>query len=919
MPKQKRMAPDRPSADLPALAPYRSKRDFTVTREPQGANGAGSHSSAALPFVIQKHAASQLHYDFRLGWKGVLKSWAVTKGPSYFPGDKRLAVQVEDHPWDYKDFEGTIPKGQYGGGTVMVWDQGTWEPHGDVDRGLEEGHLKFELHGTKLKGNWALIRMNDHAGRDTNGRAGKDRKSNWLLIKEHDKYERSQKSPSITEEAGLSVVTKRSLEQIAAQDGPVWDSTSGRHDADGRKMASNSAASELKPKQKRNTPMKPPVSVAHAPRERFPGFIAPQLAQPAREAPEGADWLHELKMDGYRIQIHIQCDQKARPKARSCEVKLLTRKNLDWSRRMPAIAAAAAQLPVEDAIIDGETVALDDKGIANFADLQTAFQEGKNNELTYVGFDLLHLDGRNLRGLPFLERKKLLAELLRGQDKDSAIRFSEHLEAHGPKVFAEACRLGAEGIVSKLASASYTSGRAGTWLKVKCFQEQELVIGGFTPRSNDIRGIGALLLGYYDDGKLRYAGRTGTGLSQQTQRDLRKRLDQLSRKNAAFADVPREALRHVRWVDPVLVAQITFSNWTRDNLVRQAAFKGLREDKPAEEVVREIAVTPAAASKPSVVRGKKTTGKENISHGKRSPEPANRSAVVITHPDKVLDETSGMTKQDLADYYAAISSHILTYIADRPLSIVRCPEGSSKACFFQKHVGSGMPESVKIIPVPNRKSGESENYLAVDSVEGLVGLAQMGVLEIHSWGSKEESLNTPDQIVIDLDPDASIDWKTLAGSAQELRKYLRKLGLESFLKCTGGKGLHVVVPIRPEHEWPVVKEFAHAIVRRLEEGNPELYVTTMSKAVRKNHIYLDYLRNDREATAIAPFSPRARAGIPVAIPLEWKELNAAEMPVFRVSDFTKWKARLKRDPWAAMSTLRQRVSRDALRITGVRI
>jgi bifunctional non-homologous end joining protein LigD len=384
------------------------------------------------------------------------------------------------------------------------------------------------------------------------------------------------------------------------------------------------------------------------------------------------------------------------------------------------------------------------------------------------------------------------------------------------------------------------------------------------------------------------------------------------RKKAAFADPPKEALRGVRWVDPVLVAQITFSNWTRDNLVRQAAFKGLREDKPAKEVVREIAVAPTAAPPVPVARRN-----ENTSRSKRGLDGAHMTALAITHPEKVLDETTGMTKQDLAAYYTAVAPHMLRYVADRPLSIVRCPEGSSKPCFFQKHVGSGVPESVKTIPVSNRKDGGKENYLTVDSAEGLVGLAQMGVLEIHSWGSRSDSLDTPDRIVIDLDPDVSINWKTLAGSAQELRKYLQNIGLESFLKRTGGKGLHVVVPIRAEYEWPVIKQFSHAIVRRMEEGKPEIYVTKMTKAVRRDHIFLDYLRNDREATAIAPFSPRARAGAPVALPLDWTELKADAMPVFRVVDFPRWKKRLERDRWAAMHTLRQRLSPGMLRAMGV--
>jgi bifunctional non-homologous end joining protein LigD len=581
---------------------------------------------------------------------------------------------------------------------------------------------------------------------------------------------------------------------------------------------------------------------------------------------------------------------------------------------MPEIAAAAEKLQVADAILDGEVVALNQKGIASFADLQAAFQDEKDRDLTYFAFDLLHLNGRNLRGLSLLDRKTILAKLFENLGENSVLRLSEHLQARGTEMFTEACRLGAEGIVSKLASASYSSGRGTTWLKVKCIQEQELVIGGFTPQSKGQSGIGALLLGYYEMDKLQYAGRSGTGFSQQAQRLLRERLDPLVRKRPAFSDPPRGILRDVRWVEPKLVAQIAFSNWTRDGLVRQAAFKGLREDKPAEEVIREVAIASTAVSSNQVAKHEGKTSRD-----KRSLDGGLMASPAITHPEKVLDETTGMTKHELAAYYMAVSDDMLHYITNRPLSIVRCPGGSSKPCFFQKHVGSGVPQSVRTVPIPNRKGGASENYLTVDSAEGLVGLAQMGVLEIHSWGSHNDSLDKPDMIVIDLDPDTSIEWKTLAESAQQLRKRLQDIGLESLLKCTGGKGLHIVVPIRAEHEWSAVKQFSHAVVRQMEEERPDLYVTKMTKAIRKNRIFLDYLRNDREATSIAPFSPRARLGAPVALPLDWAELKSDAMPIFRVADFAKWKKRLQRDRWAALWTSNQRLSTDVLRAAGVSV
>jgi bifunctional non-homologous end joining protein LigD len=471
-------------------------------------------------------------------------------------------------------------------------------------------------------------------------------------------------------------------------------------------------------------------------------------------------------------------------------------------------------------------------------------------------------------------------------------------------------------VISKSASAKYASGRQGNWLKLKCIQEQELVIGGFTPPSKGGKGIGALLLGYYDAGKLRYAGRSGTGFTQQTHRMLRTKLDKLLTRKPPFAEVPRDAQRDAQWVKPELVAQIAFSTWTRDNLVRQASFKGLREDKPAKEVEREVAIPPLRARQGSSPDGKDSKSRskisrgEKINRGERSPVPA----LAITHPDKVLDAESGMTKQQLAEYYLAVKDHLLPHIAGRPLSIVRCPSGSSKPCFFQKHVGSGLPDGISGVPIKSRKSGETDQYLTLDSAEGLVGLAQMGVLEIHTWGSQNRAIEKPDRIVFDLDPDESIPWSTLAETAASLRKRLREIALESFLKSTGGKGLHVVIPITPDHEWPEIKAFAHRIALQMESERPDLYVTKMTKAVRKNRIYLDYLRNDREATSIAPFSPRARVGAPVAMPLHWKELRAETRPVFQVTGFAQWRARLRRDPWAEISDIRQSLSKNALEI-----
>jgi bifunctional non-homologous end joining protein LigD len=885
------------------LARYRAMRDFGVTAEPRGKTS--TKARQALPFVIQKHRATQLHYDFRLGWNGVLKSWAVAKGPSYNPTDKRLAVQVEDHPIEYGGFEGTISKGQYGGGTVMVWDQGTWEPHGDADQGLRDGHLKFTLHGEKLQGDWVLVRMK--------GRAASATKPNWLLIKERDTFARTEQKPAVVDALPDSVVTGRSLEQIAADGDHVWNSKESSHQ---KVETKETAPRRLNQKQTAAPIHSDDRALRNLPRESFPGFIAPQLAMATRQPPEADAWLHELKLDGYRIQIHVRATKSRSKLVRS--VTLLTRNGLDWTHRMPEIARAATELPVKAALLDGEVVVLEPSGQTSFAALQAAFQEGKRESLIYFAFDLLHLDGHNLRNLPLTRRKALLSEILKDAGSESIIRTSKSFDVSGKEMFGKACEIHAEGIVSKLASSTYHSGRSGSWLKIKCGREQEFVIGGFTPPAKGGHGIGALLLGYYEDGKLIYAGRSGTGFTQKMRQTLRDRLDKLIEKHPPFTSVPVEARRNARWVKPKLVAQIAFATWTTDHLVRQAAFKGLREDKAAEEVVREETVQPADATH---APARKVAAKVN-----RKPRSAPQSAAAsaglegfhLTHPDKLLDEASGLTKQDLANYYLGVAERLLPHIAGRPLSIVRCPEGSSKPCFFQKHVGSGLPDGVDTVPVRDRETGATERYIAVSSAEGLVGLAQMGVLEIHPWGSRNDSLEKPDRIIFDLDPDLSIPWKVLAESARGIRALLQKLGLKSFVKLTGGKGLHVVVPIRAEHSWPTVKAFAHGVATRMEEADTELFVTKMTKAARAGKIYLDYLRNDRGSTAVAPYSPRARTGVPVSVPLAWKELDGHKAPAFAAADFVQWKARLRHDPWKEMSGLNQALAEAALEAVGAK-
>jgi bifunctional non-homologous end joining protein LigD len=891
------------------LARYRSMRDFGITKEPSGASSSKKATATGLPFCVQKHAASHLHYDFRLGWNGVLKSWAVAKGPSYFVGDKRLAVQVEDHPMEYGGFEGIIPAGQYGGGTVMLWDQGTWEPqpgHTDVDAGLRDGSLKFILHGTKLKGKWALIRMG--------GKAAKERKPNWLLIKEHDEYERKQDDPPVTEEEPNSALTRRTMEEIAASEDHVWNSKdTAKGDAWYRQESKAAPPAQAKIRGL-------DARLKKLPEERQPGFVAPQLALQAMTPPSGAGWLHELKLDGYRMQ--------ARKDGRG--VQMLTRSGLDWTARVRSVANAVARLAVDKVTLDGEVVVLAENGTTNFADLQASLQEGAQNLLTYFCFDLLHVDGRNVRDLPLKERKELLGDLLQGADED-VLRVSEHLETNGARMFHEACKMHAEGIVSKKAVARYTPGRGADWLKLKCLHEQEFVIGGYTLPTNEIWGVGALLLGYYSDGKLIYAGRTGTGFTQKTHTMLRDKLEALKQKSAPFATaLPADAKRGALWVKPDLVAQVRFATWTTDNLVRQAAFLGLREDKAGSEVVREDATT-APRPKGSVREDSNPKQNGNIAEEKAQASTRTKTALAakeinskashapvrLTHPDKILDPESGMTKQMLADYYYAVAEPMLSHIADRPVSIVRCPDGAGKPCFFQKHVNATLPAGIGSIDIAD-KNGKVEPYITLDTAESLAGLAQLGVLELHPWGSRNNDLERPDRLIFDLDPDEELKWPIVTKAANEIRSRFKKMGLESFVKTTGGKGLHVVIPIVPQHEWPTIKEFARLFVNTIEKSDPALYLTKMTKSARKGRIYLDYLRNERGATSVAAYSPRARAGAPVSMPLAWSELKHDQRPVFRVVDFAEWQGRLKKDPWKTLDETKQKLTPEMLTDVGMK-
>ena len=917
------------------LTRYRSMRDFHITAEPAGTNSSLKNQSATnYPFCIQKHAASHLHYDFRLGWNGVLKSWACAKGPGYVVADKRLAIQVEDHPMEYGGFEGIIPAGQYGGGTVMLWDQGTWAPqtgYEDVTQGLEEGHLKFTMQGSKMHGKWALIRIKPRPG-DRSG------KPNWLLIKEHDDLERTPTDPAITDAEPNSVITGRSLEQIAANQDHVWNSKqTAKPGQPWYRQESNPETAKLSvphSSQPHRDEWVPPASLARLPKELQPTFLKPQLAQETESPPDTPGWLHELKLDGYRMQA-----RKDGPK-----VQMLTRSGLDWTERVKHVAAEVARLPIERVTLDGEVVVLSASGTTNFADLQASFQEGAKNPLTYFCFDLLHLEGRSPRALPLIARKELLAQILKPANPD-LLQISEHLTSNGKEMFHKACELHAEGIVSKRADAPYTAGRTSSWLKSKCLHEQEFVIGGYTlPGKGKAGGpgLGALLLGFYDEAEhLIYAGRTGTGFTQKFAAELRKRLEAISTDASPFVktSLATPSRKDALWVTPTLVAQVRFATWTTDNQVRQAAFLGLREDKPAKEVRRETAAptpksqknktgvphpstasssknglspTPAPEHQPSKRVPHPSTAlpsKGGVSGASPTPTTGSKPPIRLTHPEKILDPASHLTKQQLANFYWAVAPRMLPHILGRAVSLVRLPNGIGGESFYQKNVSTTLPGGFDSVPVPDKKTGEIHQYVTLSTPQAIASLAQMSVLEVHPWGSLASNLEHPDRLVIDLDPDESLPWSIVAEAAEDVRKHLKALKLESFLKTTGGKGLHVVIPILPELAYPEVKAFCHKFVRTMERKNPGLYLSVMTKAARTGKIYLDYLRNERGATAVAPYSPRARPNVGVAVPLEWDELKLPTRPLFNIANFSDWQPRLKKDPWSKLSTTTQSIAK----------
>src|SRR5882672_116734 len=833
------------------LTTYRRKRDFKATPEPKGEGtrprGKTARSRKGLLYVIQKHAASRLHYDFRLELDGVLKSWAVPKGPSLDPGEKRLAVEVEDHPLEYGSFEGRIPKGQYGGGSVLLWDRGTWTPLVDPHEGLRRGKLEFELHGKKLSGKWGLIRMS--------GRAGEDGKKNWLLIKEREPGSKKRGAKDILAERPESVKSGRTIEEVGPR---IWNSNKPA-----KRRASAAAALD-------------PASLPGARPAALPRWAAPQLATLVSSPPEGEGWIHEIKYDGYRFLCRV--DRGA--------ARLLTRSGLDWTERFEGVATAASQLALTRGLLDGELVVVRPDGVTSFQELQNALRGGHERDLVYFAFDLLHLDGFDLTQVPLLERKGALERVLRSAPaSEPAVRYSDHVLGQGSTFYREACRRGLEGIVSKRAEGPYTSGRTGNWLKTKCTARQEFVIGGFTEPRGSRSDLGALLLGVRaPGGGLRYAGKVGTGFTRDTLRELWRRLKPLEVASPPFTNPPR--MRGVHWVNPRLVGEVSFTQWTQDGRVRHPSFHGLREDKPAAEVVAELPVTAAKEEPPE-------------------PEAKAIAGVRITHPAKVLYPEKNLTKLDIARYLEGVASRMLPQIEGRPLMLLRCPEGRGGACFFQKHPGRAVPASLDPVRI-REASGKVETYLTVRSATGLVSLVQMGALEVHVWGARTDRIEAPDRIVFDLDPDPTVGWAFVIETAHRLRERLEGIGLTSFAKTTGGKGIHVVVPIRRGPGWEEIKALSTGIAMTFVREQPERFTTNMAKDRRKGRIFIDTLRNRRGATWIAPYSMRARTGATVSTPLGWSELTPKLRPEeLNVLTIPERLSRATQDPWKGMDTVRQ--------------
>ena len=854
------------------LARYREMRDFAKTSEPSGADAVTP--SKRLRFVIQKHAATRLHYDFRLELDGVFKSWAVTRGPSRDPADKRLAVATEDHPLGYGDFEGTIPKGEYGGGSVMLWDRGYWapEPGFDPEKALKKGELKFVLEGERLHGSWVLVRMK----RDRTG----GKRENWLLIKHRD--EAAVEDDDLLKTADTSIASGRAMDTITAGKGkgpkpfmrgkakaaaPADDVWETRPKGEPAKAAKSATKTKAEPK----------TTAA------LPGFIEPQLCKSVDRPPSGKGWAHEIKFDGYRLQLRVK-DGKA---------TLKTRKGLDWTEKFQAIADHAAALP--DGIYDGEAVALDDNGAPDFPALQAALADGDSDNLIFFAFDALFLEGEDLRELSLRERKDRLKAVLERRAKPLAgqIRYVEHFETAGDAVLQSACRLSLEGVISKRMDGAYRSGRSQDWTKSKCRAGHEVVIGGWTGAKGQLR---SLLVGVHRGDHLVYVGRVGTGFGAAVVKRVLPRLEAHAAEKSPFSGpgAPRK-VGDINWASPDLVAEIEFAGWTGEGMVRQGSFKGLRADKPANEVEAE---KPAPVEEVELAQPKPSAAKTG---GKGRPAGAMVvMGVTISSPEKALwprsaDTDAPLTKADLARYFEAVGPWMIDHIRGRPCSVIRAPDGIGGQTFFQRHAGKGASHLIEQVDV----AGDKQPYLQIDRIEALAALAQMGAIELHPWNCREGDPETPGRLVFDLDPGPGLDFDDVVAAARDVKDRLEALGLVAFCKTTGGKGLHVVTPLAKARglTWDTAKAFAHDVARQMAADEPDRYVAVMSKARRKGRIFVDYLRNARMATAVAPLSPRAREGAGVSMPLTWgqvrKGLDPMRFTLRTVPDLLK-----KTEAWA---------------------
>ena len=814
------------------LTEYNLKRNFEKTLEPEGEiNGSGE----SLSFVVQHHLARQSHYDLRLEWDGVLLSWAVPKGPSYHTRDKRLAVKVEAHPLEYRNFEGTIPRGEYGGGTVMLWDEGYWEPYGNVDEGIAKGELKFQLKGRRLKGKWALIRWKAKSG---------ETRDNWLLLKEKDEY--------VQDTDGIAEFT-RSIRT-------------------GRTMAEIERGDE-------ETIVKNPFQSTPV-----------QLAKFAGSIPQDDGWLYELKYDGYRIVAYIEGNT----------ARLVTRKENDYTKRFKDVASSLIDLAGERAmVLDGEMAVLDASGKTDFHALQNYMKNPKPQNLTYIIFDLLALEGMDLRGETLIRRRERLEELMK--DNPRNLYFSRHIKGNGKESFAAACEAGMEGIIGKKADSIYSGARNGDWIKLKCDRRQEFVIGGYTLSEKRSTGVSSLLLGVYENGEFIYVGRAGTGISDADMLVLEKAFHDIKRAFSPFKETPKaNASEKITWLEPRLVAEIKFAEFTGKGLLRQASYKGLRTDKAAGDITIEnfghrVDTDELIDLPETEVQNKAGAAGALIIDG-----------VKISNHDKVIFDDPLITKGDIARYYAVVAERMLPYVEGRILSTIRCPKGISQTCFFKKHPGPSH-KGIEIVEISNSQ-GEAEEYFYVKESQGLVYEAQMGTLEFHTWGSRVDSLDRPDMMVFDLDPDEGMDLSTVRQGVKDLKSILSELSLNSYLKTSGGKGYHIVVPLKPAASWDVFYDFARGVADVMENKWPDRYTSNVRKAKRKNKIFIDWIRNGRGATSVAPYSLRARKGAGVSMPITWDELDSIAPDGINMAEAL---GRLsEKDPWEGFFANNQKLSVD---------